>query len=172
MFHRRRTVASINSVKHYVQQPNSAVASGTIRNQVLVDAIAVAAARSNTFDVEEGALVKAVFLDFWCLGTGVTDSNTQINAIIEKVPSNQDPVTALQIVNLGAYPNKKNILNSFQGNQGAQIDGHQALPYLRGWQLIPKGKQRMGLGDRIVMSILSSGNAIAICGQSTYKEYK
>ncbi len=165
-------VAPINSIKHYVQQTNAALASGTIRNQVLVDAVTVAAAGANAFDVEEGSLVKAVFLDFWCLGTGVVDSNSQINAIIEKVPANQAAVTAAQIVNLGAYPNKKNILNSFQGNQGAQIAGHQALPYLRGWQLIPKGKQRMGLGDRIVMSILSSGNAIAICGQSTYKEYK
>ncbi len=165
-------LAPINSIKHYVHQTNANIVSGAIRNEVLADAVTVAAAGANAFDVTEGSLVKAVHLDYWLLNEGSTGTNTQCNAILEKVPSNQAAVTAGQIVNLGAYPNKKNVLHSFQGNISAAIDGVSSLPYMQGWFKIPKGKQRMGLGDRIVMSILSSGTTIAICGLCTYKEYQ
>ncbi len=166
-----RMLAPIKSIKHYVGQSNAALVSGTIRNQVLVDAVTVATAGASAGAVEEGSLVKAIYLDFWVLGDDLTGTNSQINSIFEKVPAGQVPVTAAQIVNLGSYPNKKNVFDSFQGNIGMAIDGNPATPQLRGWHKIPKGKQRMGLGDKLVYSILSSGNDVAICGQAVYKEY-
>ncbi len=165
-------VAPIVSVKHYVQQSNAALTSGSLRNQVLVDAVTVASAGSNAFDVTEGSLVKAIHLDFWCLESAASGSSTQWNAILEKVPANQAGATAAQLLNLGAYPNKKNILNSFQGNIGASVDGVNGIPYMQGWHLIPKGKQRMGLGDRVILSLTTTGNAVEICGMATYKEYQ
>ncbi len=168
----RRMVAPIVSIKHYVHQSNSNVATGVIRNEVLVDAVTVSAEGAASNQVTEGSLVKAIHLDFWCLNEGATGTNTQLNAILEKVPAGQAGATAAQMVNLGAYPNKKNILQSFQGNLAAAIDGVQSLPYMQGWFKIPKGKQRMGLGDRMILSILSSGVTIAVCGLSTYKEYQ
>ncbi len=165
-------VAPINSIKHYVAETNAVITNGTIRNEVLVDAVTVASAGSNSFDVEEGAIVKAIHLDFWVISEAATGITTQWNSILEKVPSNQDGATAAQLLNLGAYPNKKNILYSFQGNLSAGIDGIQALPHARGWFLIPKGKQRFGLGDRLMLSMVSTGQSCSICGMATYKEYK
>ncbi len=167
----RRMLAPINSVKHYVHQTNANLASGVIRNQVLVDAVTVAAAGGNAQDVTEGSLVKAVHLDFWCMNEAATGVNTQFNAILEKVPTGQAGATAGEMVNLGAYENKKNILNSFQGNLAAAVDGAQSLPYMQGWFKIPKGKQRFGVGDSLVLSLLTSGATVAICGLCTYKEY-
>ncbi len=165
-------VAPINSIKHYVQEAQSGLASGIVRNEVLVDAVTVASAGANSFDVEEGAIVKAVHLDFWVGNNGSAGIFTQWNSILEKVPSNQAAATAAQLLNLGAYPNKKNILYSFQGNISAEVDGAATIPHARGWQLIPKGKQRFGLGDRLVLSMTSTGQASTICGMATYKEYK
>ncbi len=168
----RRMVAPINSIKHYVSQTNDNLAANTIRNQVLVDAVGVASAGANSFDVEEGAIVKAIHLDFWVSNKGATGTNIQFNSILEKVPSNQTAATTANLLNLGSYPNKKNILYSFQGNLQAAVDGVATLPHARGWQLIPKGKQRFGLGDRLILSLASVGQIVNICGLATYKEYK
>ncbi len=171
MFHKRRMVAPINSIKHFVPRTNTGLASGAVSAEVLADAVAVAAAGTNIFDVKEGSVIKAVWLEYWVAETGVTDSNTQITAILEKVPNGLASVTAALIVNLMGYDNKKNVLHTFQGNVAAQIDGNGMVPYMRGWFKIPKGKQRFGLGDRLVMTTFSSGNAAAICGMCIYKEY-
>ncbi len=172
MFHRRRMVAPINSIKHYVARTNTGVASGAISTEVLVDAVSVASVGASPDEVEEGSTVKAVWLEYWSLATGVTDSNTQVTAILEKVPAGQASVTFAQLVNLGSYPNKKNVLNTFQGNQGAQINGNGSISLMRGWYKIPKGKQRFGLGDKLVFTYTTSGSAAALCGMAIYKEYK
>ncbi len=165
-------VAPINSIKHYVQLALLGIASGVIRNEVLVNAVAVASAGANSFDVEEGAIVKAIHLDHWVGNNGSTGTFTQWNSILEKVPAGQAACTAAQMLNLGSYPNKKNILYSFQGDISAGVDGAPTIPHARGWQLIPKGKQRFGLGDRLVLSMTSTGQAATMCGMVTYKEYK
>ncbi len=167
----RRMQAPINSIKHYVHRTNVAISSAAVLNEVLTDAVTVASTGANSFDVSEGSLVKAIHLDYWVLSNGATATNTQFVSVLEKVPSNQAAITAAQIVNLGAYPNKKNILNSFQGNMGAAVDGQSVIPFMQGWFKIPKGKQRQGLGDRIVLSMAAVGQEVAVCGLSTYKEY-
>jgi len=53
-------VAPINSIKHYVARTNTGVATGALSTNVLVDAVAVASAGGNAFDVTEGSIVKAV----------------------------------------------------------------------------------------------------------------
>ncbi len=147
------------------------MATGNVSVQPVVDAV-VAPASGNAFDVFEGSLVKAIHFELWVLNFGATGTTSQHIAIIEKVPSNQASVTFTQIANLGAYTNKKNILWSYQGNQGASVDGNTTIPIIRDWLLIPKGKQRMGLGDRIVFSIAAVGQTLQICGLMTYKEFR
>ncbi len=169
MRHSRRLVAPINTIKHYVHRANTGTASAVVVAIVVVDAVSGAAA--NSFDVKEGSIVKAIHFDMWCLAQGASGTFTQLNLIIEKVPSNVASVTAAQIVNLGAYTNKKNILYSFQGVIGAEVDGQASLPMVPGWLLIPKGKQRMGLGDRVVLSFSPIGQTANTCGLMTYKEW-
>ncbi len=167
----RKMLAPINTVKHYVHRTNISVSTGTNRTEVLADAV-VAPATSNAFDVREGAIVKAIHLEYWINSDGATGTTVQFVLIVEKVPANQDSVSTAEIVNLGAYPNKKNILYTTQGNLGASVDGQSSVPLLRSWMLIPKGKQRMGLGDRIVLTMQPIGSVgAAFCGLTTYKEY-
>ncbi len=167
----RRMVAPINTVKHYVHRSNTSVATGSLRQDDLVNAI-IAPATANSFNVREGAIVKAIHLEYWINSDGATGTTVQFIVIVEKVPAGQAAVTAAQIVNLGAYPNKKNVFYTTQGNLGASVDGQSSVPLLRNWMLIPKGKQRMGLGDRIVITMHPIGSVgAAYCGLATYKEY-
>ncbi len=165
-------VAPINSIKHYVQRANLARTTGQILNQVLVDAVTVATEGANAFDVVEGAVVKAIHMDYWVHSDGATGTSTQFNAILEKVQNGVVGATASQMLNLGAYPNKRNILWSFQGNMGAAVDGQGVIPFIQGWFKIPRGKQRFGLGDQLLLSLVSTGQTIEVCGQSVYKEYQ
>ncbi len=163
-------VAPVTSIKHYVHRANTSVASGAIHTEVVVDAV-VAPATTNAFDVVQGSLVKAIHVEYWLVNQGASSNITQFVFIVEKVPANQASVTAAQILGLGSYPNKKNVLFSSQGNMTPSVDGQASLPVIRNWLLIPKGKQRMGLADRIVVSMAPVGQIIGFCGISTYKEY-
>ncbi len=164
--------SSIVSVKHYVSQTNILRTAGQVLEFVVSDAVSVAAAGGNAQDVTEGSLVKAIHMDFWVIDVGASAADTQVTAVLEKIPANQIGPTLAQMANLGAYINKKNILYSFQGVLGPAVDGQSTLPFIRGWFMIPKGKQRMGLGDRLVLSVVSIEESIRVCGLSTYKEYQ
>ncbi len=164
-------LAPINSIKHYVHRSNAPFASGAINNNVVVDAVP-APATAASFEVIEGAIVKAIHLEYWLHNNGASGADTQCTAIVEKVPTGTNGVTAAQLANLGAYDNKKNIFFSFQGNMAAGVDGANSVNFINAWLLIPKGKQRMGLGDRIIVSFTPAGESVSICGLATYKEYR
>ncbi len=172
VFHRRRMLAPIVSVKHFVAHTNALIAAAGLRNEVIANAVTVGNAHSSTFDVTEGSIIKAVYLDFWAINGGTTGTSTQITAILEKVPAGATPATSANLLNLMAYPNKKNVLHTFQGNLTAGVDGSMSTPYLRGWFKIPKGKQRMGLNDQIVVSFSPITQGCEICGIAIYKEYQ
>ncbi len=167
----RRMLAPINTNKHFVARTNTTIAAGGIANLTIASAV-VAPASSNTFDVTEGAVIKAVHIEMWINGSGAAASSTQAIIIVEKVPAGQVSVTVAQIVNLQAYPNKKNILFTFQGVLGMQRDGQSAIAPIRDWLLIPKGKQRFGFGDKLIISISSLTTTLQSCGMFIYKEYR
>ncbi len=164
----RRMVAPIHSVKHYVQTDNQIVGTGARINVALVDGT-IAPAAANTFDVQEGSLVKAIFIEQWVKSNAAATEETKFQFALEKVPTGTAGLTFTQLNNLMAYDNKKNILFYSQGVVG---DGTtQSIPVVRQWFKIPKGKQRFGLGDRLIMSVATTGAGINTCGFATYKEY-
>ncbi len=164
----RRMLAPINSVKHYVQHENATVASGARRGIVLVDATA-APATAATSDVKEGSIVKAVFIESWVKSNASAGTDTKFQLQLEKVPAGQIGVSFTQMNNMQAYDNKKNTLFYSQGVIGDLTT--QAIPVVRQWFKIPKGKQRFGLGDRLILNISATAAEINNCGFSTYKEY-
>jgi len=168
---RKRMLAPINSNKHYVHQTNTVVGTGLVLNLTAVDAV-VAPATSNSFDVEEGSVVKAIHLEYWINGNHSSADVTQFGIAVLKVPGGSVSPTFTNMNNLGAYENKKNILFTSQGIIAAQVGDSQSVPILRDWILIPKGKQRMGLGDRIITVLACSGQPLRVCGLATYKEYR
>ncbi len=161
-------LATINSIKHYVQQTETSVASGAIFELVLVNATA-APATATTADVKQGAVVKAIYCELWIASQAVSDV-TSFNITIEKKVGIPTAMTFAQSQNLGAYPNKKNILYTTQGIVSAFAVG-PTIPIMRAWVKIPKGKQRFGFEDELVLNIGNVGNALQLCGIFIFKEY-
>ncbi len=157
--------APIKSIKHYASHTAATIASGSIGTIDLVKAIAEGAARAGVADVEEGCKVEAVFVEMWISGT--TINNTAQWCIVKR-PSAVASPTAAEMSTLGAYANKKNILNS---GQGIPPSNGNVMNIYKGWIKIPKGKQRFGLKDRLTLLIAAVGTPVIRCGMSTFKEY-
>ncbi len=115
--------------------------------------------------------MKACYVEYWLS----QDSASVVGSytfILSKIPGDGSLPLTGDVAALHDYKNKKNILFTAQGlltpNDGGQV------PVTRGWYKIPKGKQRFGLGDQLVVTIRNN-NATAIdinfCGLAIYKEY-
>ncbi len=164
-------VAPINSVKHFVPETNGTLASGAVGVVEISDAVSVASVGGSADSVKEGSVIKAVWIELWVDGAGVTTSDSQVTAALMKLPNGLANPSAANLLNMGSYDNKKNILNTFQGVIAARVDGNGSTPIMRGWYKIPKGKQRQGLGDRLAVILTVVGNSIGLCGMVIYKEY-
>ncbi len=154
----------VDTVKHYVQTVATAVASSATLPIVLVQAVARGASRANTFTVEEGSTVTAIYLEYWI--SGVTLDKTATWFIVKR-PSALVTPTFSETQNLQAYTNKRNILNA---GQGLAPSSGNVLPIYKQWIKIPRGKQRMALGDIIQLQVSGVGTTVTVCGFSTYKE--
>ncbi len=161
-------LAPISSKKHYIQLDNAALADAGVRSTQLVDATP-APAVSSVEDVVEGAIVKAIYLEYWLKSNATAGTETKFQFAIEKVPQGVTGLTFALMNNLQTYDNKKNIFYFSQGVLGDLTTG--SMPVFRSWFLIPKGKQRMGLGDQIKIHLTANGSTINNCGFATYKEY-
>jgi len=165
---RRRMLAPINTVKHYVQHENATLSAGQKRTMDIVDAL-VAPATTAVQSVRDGAVVKAVFIEHWVKSNASAGTDAKFQYVIEKIPSGADTITFTQMNNLASYPNKKNILYFTQGVIGDLTSN--SVPIFKTWVLIPKGKQRFGLGDKFVATLAATDAVIQNCGFATYKEF-
>jgi len=164
---RRKMLAPINTVKHYVQHPSALLLTGTIVNQPIVLAV-VAPATGATNEVREGAVIKAVYIERWVIGDSAA-TVSQFTLTIEKKRQAEPDQNFTNSQNLSAYPNKKNILYTTQGIVGS-VDGAPTVPVFRQYIMIPKGKQRFGAGDELMVNIACI-TPLRHCGIETYKEY-
>ncbi len=169
MARHRGMQAPINSIKHYVHRTNVGVATGALQSNIISESV-VAPATANAFSVKEGAIIKAVYVELWLIHVGAASTVSQVAIILEKKPGNGTDMTAAQALNLGAYPNKKNIFYVSQGLLTSREVGGP-IPLIRQWILIPKGKQRQGLDDQIILHVAPVGATANVCGIFTYKEY-
>ncbi len=159
----------IKSKKHIFQISQSTVGQALVVSTVIADA--EEATSTTPQGIEEGAIVKACYVEFWVSqdSASIVGSYT---VILTKVTTGNALPSTTNVAALHDYQNKKNILFTAQGlltpNDGGQV------PVLRGWYKIPKGKQRFGLNDRLVITIRNN-NATSIdinfCGLAIYKEY-
>ncbi len=164
---RRRVSAPIITEKHIGQITLASIAFGAVLSSVIAEAVAVTDKNAQN-EVDQGSLVKAVFLERWITSDDAEQSTFVM--IVEKIPAGQANPTATQMAQLNSYPNKKNILLTKQGitNPVAGV----AMPLISQWVAIPRGKQRMGLGDKIVITVLAQADGINICGLNLFKEWK
>ncbi len=160
----------IKSKKHIVQISQGTLSQATaVLSTILVKAQEAQATSPDA--VEEGANVKACYVELWLSQDSASVVGSYTVAII-KLPGSASLTSNAEMAALHDYDNKKNILFTAQGlltpNDGGQV------PVVRGWYKIPKGKQRFGLNDRLVI-VLANNNVTAIdinfCGLAVFKEY-
>ncbi len=156
---------TVNSEKHLVQQSIATVLQGAVTTIDIADAVDVYTGAAD--EVRVGAIVKAIYIEKWLKAQDTATGNFVLT--IEKLPSNLAPIGAANMGALHGYANKKNIFYVTQGLSNDQ--DADATPVLRNWIKIPKGKQRMGKGDKIVMNIFAQALDITHCGVEIYKEY-
>ncbi len=145
----------------------TSVTTASVNTTNLVHAVPVPD-KDSVFEVEEGAIVKAVYIELWLIG----QTNDQFFTIaLAKHPSDGPNPSIAEMAALGTWDNKKNILYTTQGL--APNDGvGQPINVIRTWFKIPKGKQRFGLNDRLRLQVASRGDGVIdFCGFCTYKEY-
>ncbi len=156
----------IKSQKHYVQQSRSQVATVALSQISIISSVKGTSA-DLVDEVEEGAVVKAVFVEMWLL-----DSSNDGSFIVslEKKPGGNAGQSFTNSNALGAYENKRNLLYVTQGLSPNNGVGNP-VPIIRQWFKIPKGKQRFGLGEKLALNITNNGlNNLEFCGFFTYKE--
>jgi len=156
----------VKSVKHIVQFPLDQITTGTIQNIVLIDGVNNTASNLAQ-EVQEGAEVRAVFVELLLQNTA---NLGEAIVTLEKTPLSGAGVNFAQSAALFTYVNKKNILYTHQGLTSNDGIGNPQMICNR-WFKIPKGKQRFGLGDRLILSIANvSANDLNRCGLAIYKE--
>ncbi len=159
----------IKSKKHIVQVSQATVAQGLLLDTTICQA--VESTSTTPSQIEEGAIVKACYVEFW-LSQDSASLVGSYTVILYKDPGGNAALSSTNMAALHDWENKKNILFTAQGlltpNDGGQV------PVLRAWYKIPKGKQRFGLQDRLKIAVRNN-NATAIdinlCGLAVYKEY-
>ncbi len=157
----------IQSTKHIVQYPINPLAAATRQQTILIDSVALKDV-ADAPDVQEGAIVKAVFVELWLQNK--SDDGEEI-VTVTKVPEGGNGPSFVEHAALFTYQNKKNIFFTHQG-LSASDNGSGPYPILKQWIKIPKGKQRFGLGDRLFLSISNvSSTVLNTCGMTIYKEY-
>ncbi len=157
---------SIHSTKHYVQQSIGTRDTTAVESTVTAQGVAVAQ-KDTVSEVEEGSSIKAIYLEMWIRSAATAASS--FTFIFCKRPVGTNVPNQTEMAALGDWNNKKNILYTTQGLTN-DVDS-TALNLYKGWIKIPKGKQRMGLGDVFSWHLNAIGQSINFCGFQTYKEY-
>jgi len=86
--------------------------------------------------------------------------------MVERLPGGATNITDAEFAALHTYANKKNILYMTQGITGDS--NTNPTPWIRQWILIPKGKQRFGLNDRLQLNIRAISEDFEWCGINIY----
>ncbi len=155
----------IVSRKHYVQVSLATVLAGASLATRLVFAV-VPNAVDQEFEVAEGAIVKAIYVEMWVRAGNTAPGSTLVTVV--KTKDGQTPTFA-DMTALHDYNNKANVFYHTQGLTNDQ--DADAIPFVRQWIKIPKGKQRMAFGDSWWVMVSAQAIDNIICGFATYKSY-
>ncbi len=157
----------VHSTKHYVQITRSTVVTVTRNIEPLIQSVSVSG-KNAVDEVEEGAVVKAIYIELWLLNS--SNDGSDIVTVGKNVGSSVAP-TFTNMNALGNYPEKKNLFFVHQGLSSNNGVGNP-VAILRNWLKIPKSKQRFGFDDSLNLTIANNGpSTLEYCGFATYKEY-
>lgn len=157
---------TINSEKHIRQNTIFTVAASAVSTIMAAAGVAIQDKDASN-EVREGCEIKAIWIEYWITSDGADQASVILT--LEKLPAAASAMTYAQSVALNDYPNKKNILYTTMGL--AANNTSVPIPFVRQFVRIPKGKQRMGLGDKLNITISSPSGGVNVCGIAIYKEY-
>ncbi len=157
----------VHSEKHIVQNSIATVAGGAIGTVIIADGVAVGD-KNLVSEVEEGSIIKAIYMEQWIRAGSTTPSSGQ--AVLYKTQAAQSTVTTTEMAALNDWDNKRNVIYTTMGLYNDQ-DADATLVG-KTWFKIPKGKQRMALGDKWKFSLFTPTIDLQFCGFFLYKEYK
>jgi len=150
-----------------VQTTLTNVPGGSVANIVLVHAKQVFD-QNNPTEVAVGTVIKAIYLEYWFVGGGAQPPT--MTTFLAKYPGGVGQIDATDIQSLDGWNNKKNILEMHQGFIGDS--NTNPVPMFRHWIKIPKGKQRFGIDDRLILSTKAIiTDDVELCGVTIYKAY-
>ena len=156
----------ITSRKHLVQIPVDSVMGGTLKVIPLANALQNADHAVAT-NVNVGATIKAIYVEMWIMAEAQNIGS--ITLTVEKLEGTQPEMIFAQNAVLHNYANKKNIFYTTQGLTGE--NDTNPIPFLRAWIKIPKGKQRFGSNDRLVINLAGNTEDARHCGLVIFKDY-
>jgi len=157
--------APIQSKKHIVQTSLASVTGGAKLDTELVSAIEANATTPS--EVETGSVIKAIYIELWARAGETTAGSGQL--VLYKTSGGAGAPSTANMAALHDWVNKKNILYTTMGLFNDQDT--VAMPLLKSWIKIPKGKQRFGLGDKLRWTFFTPTIDIHLCGMAIYKEY-
>ncbi len=156
----------INTRKHFVQFSLFNIAAGAMANHTIITSV-VAPAVTSADQVREGSIISSVYVEMWLTSDDALPGTVIVT--LEKLPGAANAfMVAGDAAGLNVYDDKKNILHTQMGLLGNDIT--YPMPAIKGWFKIPKGKQRFGLDDRLVLNIFAQSNGIDGCGFYIFKE--
>ncbi len=160
--------AVIQSRKHIFQIALSSIIGVGIDSQSL--AVAVEGAHTSSSSIAEGAIVKAVYVELWLLNSAANLGS--FTMILYKNPGGSNTATSADMAALHDWDNKKNILYTTQGiTPSGGAAGFPMMAY-KNWIKIPKGKQRFGLNDKLILAMRNNTtDDLNFCGVAIFKEY-
>ncbi len=157
--------ATINSLKHYVPIPLSTATSGA---RVLTPlAVAIEVPGTDAQNVRIGAVVKAIYIELWVRAGSTSPGNYII--VFGKGSAGSGGPTFGEMANMHDFNEKSDVLFISQALTNDQ--DADAIPVMRGWYKIPKGKQRMAIGQQWYVGVSAPAIDVIFCGQVVYKEY-
>ncbi len=166
----RRMLSPIHSKKHIIPQAVAATAVGAIRVHKIATAVD-APVNTNQDEVEVGSVLKAIYIEMWIRGDDETAPPANVQVSFEKVEGTGVDMVFSNGALLNTYANKAKVFYVTQGLVSAGT-ANSAIPVLRGWFKIPKGFQRMALGDRLNLNVIAFNHDLESCGIFIYKEYQ
>ncbi len=163
-------LAPIVSRKHIVPRGVTAIAAAAMLNIPIATAVDTPVNTVNT-EVAIGSVIKAVYIEMWVRGDDETAPPANAQVTFEKLIGSSTSMVFGDASLINVYDNKSNVFYVTMGLVSAGT-ANSAIPFLRGWFKVPKGFQRMSIGDRLVLNIAALNHDLEVCGIFVYKEYQ
>ncbi len=166
----RRMLAPIVTRKHIIPKGVEAIAVAGISNMIIANAVDTPVNTTAT-EVNIGSVIKAVYIEMWIRGDDESAAPANVFVSFEKLIGSSGSMIFADATGINTYDNKSNTFYVTQGLTSAGT-ANSAIPFMRGWFKIPKGFQRMAIGDRLHLNIVALNHDLEACGIFVFKEYQ